>query len=464
MPRSVEPSEALSALSRRQKSPARRDAIGAIAAGLEAADPRKLLSKHVRLEGHSLRIGSRNFDLSRFDRVFVLGGGKASPLMASEVEKILGDRISEGLVNVPGYLTSVPRTRFVVFHKATHPLPSMTGAKGVEKMLVMTRNLTVQDLVVCVLSGGGSSLMPLPMPGLSISDKILVTDLLLKSGARIEEINTVRKHLSAVKGGRLAELLYPATVIVLIISDVVSDRLDSIASGPLAPDETTFANAELVLKKYRLWDRIPKSVRQAIDKGRRGFLPETPKKGSRVFNHVYSFIVGSNRDSSAAAARFLRTAGYTTPILSTMLQGEARDAGRVISSLLRDSTVSRFGPARPFALVAGGETTVTVKGTGLGGRNQELVLSASLGLAGEQGFAVGSMDTDGIDGPTHAAGAIASEKTVEQATRQRLDPESFLEKNDSYHFFAKLNSLIITGPTGTNVGDLLVAVATDVRE
>lgn len=424
-------------------------------------DPRTLLNRHVRLEGQCLRIDSGSFDLSKFDRLFVLGGGKASALMASELERILGDRITGGLVNVPSYLASVPRTQFVMFHKATHPLPSGRGAKGVEKMLAMTRNLTVRDSVICVLSGGGSSLMPLPMPGLSISDKALVTDLLLKSGARIEEINTVRKHLSAVKGGRLAELLYPATVIVLVISDVISDRLDSIASGPLAPDDTTFGDAKLVLRKYGLWDRIPEDVRQTVDKGRRGLLPETPKKGSRVFKRVHSFIVGSNRNSCMAATRFLRTTGYRTQILSTRLRGEARDMGRVISSLLKESAGSTFGPARPFALVAGGETTVTVKGAGLGGRNQELILSAALGLAGEQGFAVGSMDTDGTDGPTHAAGAIASEKTVEQATRRRLKPESFLEKNDSYHFFAKLNSLIITGPTGTNVGDLLIAVAAE---
>jgi glycerate 2-kinase len=456
---SADPSEALLALSRRQKSPARRHAIEALAAGLRAVDPRTLLKRHVRLEGQCLRIDSRSFDLSKFDRLFVLGGGKASALMASELERILGDRITRGLVNVPSYIASLPRTRLVTFHKATHPLPGVRGVKGVEKMLAMTRNLTKRDSVICVLSGGGSSLMPLPMPGLSISDKVLVTDLLLKSGARIEEINTVRKHLSAVKGGRLAELLYPATVIVLVISDVVSDSLDSIASGPLAPDHTTFGDAKLVLRKYVLWDRIPEDVRYVIDKGRRGLLPETPKKESKVFKHVHSFILGSNRDSCMAATRFLRTAGYRTQILSTRLQGEARDVGSVISSLLRDAAGSRFELTRPFALVAGGETTVTVKGAGLGGRNQELVLSAALGLAGEQGFAVGSMDTDGIDGPTRAAGAIASEKTVEQATRRRLKPESFLERNDSYHFFAKFNSLIITGPTGTNVGDILVAVA-----
>ncbi len=449
------------ALSRRQKSLARRHALEALAAGLKAADPRNLLQRHVLLEGHRLRVDSRSFDLSRFERLFVLGGGKASALMALEVERILGDRITEGLVNVPSYLTSVPKTKFLRFHKATHPLPSIAGAEGVEKMLAITQNLTNRDLVICVLSGGGSALMPLPVPGLLISDKVLVTDLLLKSGARIEEINTVRKHLSAVKGGRLAEQLYPATVISLIISDVVSDRLDSIASGPLAPDNTTFAEAKLVLKKYGLWSKIPENARRAIERGRQGLLPETPKRGSRVFKRVHSFIVGRNRDSCVAAARFLRRAGYATLVLSTKLHGEARHVGSVIGSVLQNGAGSGFGLARPFALVAGGETTVTLKGSGLGGRNQELVLSAALELAGEQRLAVASMDTDGIDGPTRAAGAVASGNTVELATRQRLKPESFLERNDSYHFFEKLNSLIITRPTGTNVGDLLVAVAAD---
>ncbi len=458
---SADASELLLALSRRQKSLARRQTIEALAMGLKEADPRTLLRRHLRLEGHRLRVDSRNFDLSKFDRLFVLGGGKASALMASEVERILGDRITQGLVCVPDYLTSVPRTNFVLFHKATHPLPSVAGTRGVEKMLAMTRNPSTRDLVICLLSGGGSALMPLPVPGLSVSDKILVTDLLLKSGARIEEINTVRKHLSAIKGGHLAERLYPARVIALIISDVVSDRLDSIASGPLAPDDTTFADAKLVLRKYGLWSKIPENARRTIERGRQGLLPETPKKDSRAFNRVHSFVVGSNRDSCVAAARFLRQAGYRTLVLSTRLRGEARHVGSVISSVLQDGAGPRFGLARPFALVAGGETTVIVKGNGLGGRNQELVLSAALGLAGKPGLAVGSIDTDGVDGPTRAAGALASADTLELATRRRLKPESFLERNDSYHFFEKLNSLIITGPTGTNVGDLLVAVASN---
>lgn len=447
------------ALSRRQKNLARKRAIEALAAGLKAVNPRNLLQKHVKLEGKLLRIDSQNFDLSKFDRIFVLGGGKASALMAAEIERILEYRITKGVVNVPGYLTPLPRTKVVLFHRATHPFPSIAGMRGVEKMLNMTRNPTDRDLVICVLSGGGSALMPLPMPGLRITDKILVTKFLLQSGARIEEINAVRKHLSAIKGGHLAERLYPATVIALIISDVILNRLDSIASGPLSPDNTTFLDAMLVLKKYGLWSKIPENVKRAIDMGRHGLVPETPKKGSRVFDQVHCFIVGSNRDACAAAARFLRKAGYRTLILSTRLQGEARHVGAVLSSVLQDGAGSKFGLSRPFALVAGGETTVTVKGNGLGGRNQELVLSAALGLAGEQGITVASMDTDGIDGSTRAAGAVASGGIVECATRQRLKPEFFLERNDSYHFFERLKSLIITGPTGTNVGDLLVGVA-----
>ncbi len=453
--------ERLQALSRGQKRLARRLAIEALAVGVQTANPRNLLQKHVRQAGHRLRVDSQSFDLSKFDRIFVLGGGKASALMASEVERILGDRITNGLVNIPDYLTSVPSTKFVLLHKATHPLPSRKGVEGVEAMLAMTRNPTRQDLVICLFSGGGSALMPLPASGLRIGDKRLVTGLLLKSGARIEEINAVRKHLSAIKGGRFAERLYPATVITLIISDVVTARLDSIASGPTAPDKTTFGDAKGVLKRYGLWCKVSKNVRHVIVRGEEGLVPETPKEGSRVFDRVHSFVVGSNRDSCVAAARFLRKAGYKTLVLSAGLQGEARQVGTVISNILSESPSSRFSLTRPFALVAGGETTVTVHGNGQGGRNQELVLSAALGLAGEQGLAVGSMGTDGIDGPTRAAGAVADGGTVELATHRRLEPESFLKRNDSYNFFEKLNSLIITGPTGTNVGDLLVAVAVD---
>ncbi|OLE77594.1 hypothetical protein AUG19_00015 [archaeon 13_1_20CM_2_54_9] len=451
--------EALHTFSRLQDSLARRHVIDALSAGLEGANPQRLLRRHVRLEGHNLRVNSRHFDLSKFNRLFVLGGGKAAALMTLEVERVLGDKITEGLVNVPDYLTSIPKPRFVQFHKATHPLPSVIGAKGVEKMLSMTRDRTERDLVICLLSGGGSALMPLPASGIRVSDKVRVTDLLLKSGARIEEINAVRKHLSAIKGGRLAERLCPATVVVLIISDVLSNRLDSIASGPLAPDETTFAEAKLVLKKYRLWNKIPENVRMVIEKGRQGLLPETPKRGSKIFDRIHSFIVGTNRDTCVEAARFLRRKGYRTTILPERLQGEARHVGTAIGSALVDGASSRFRASRLFALVGGGETTVTVKGRGMGGRNQEVVLSAVLRLAGVQGLAIGSMDTDGIDGSTRAAGALASWDTLNLATRRKLKVESFLKRNDSYHFFEKLDSLIVTGPTGTNVGDLLVAVA-----
>jgi glycerate 2-kinase len=440
--------------------PAGQDAVvKALQEALRAADPQAILSRQMSLKREVLRVGSLSFDLARFTRVLVIGGGKASGKMALEVEKILGKRITGGAVNIPDYQRPRPHCERIVLHDATHPIPSVKGVRGVEKMLELVGSPTSKDLVVCLISGGGSALLPMPAKGVSLRDVQRTTELLLKSGAEIDEVNTVRKHLSAIKGGGLAEKLYPATVLSLIISDVVGNKLDSIASGPTVPDGTTYGDAETVLKKYSAWNKTPERVRRAIADGKAGKTEETPKKGARVFEHVSNVIVGGNKLPCEAAAESLRKMGYTTLILSTRIQGEAPQIGRLFSSVLTDIVKDGLPFPRPAAIVAGGETTVTMRGDGVGGRNQELALSAARGIVGLRPAYVASMGTDGVDGPTAAAGALVDCEVVSRATKLGLDPSAFLQNNDSNTFFKKLGGLIVTGPTGTNVNDIMIAVA-----
>jgi glycerate-2-kinase len=309
-----------------------------------------------------------------------------------------------------------------------------------------------------LVSGGGSSLMPLPRSDVTLEDKQNITELLLKSGARIYEINAVRKHISDFKGGWLAKKAYPASILNLILSDVVGDNLEAIASGPTVPDSTTFSDARRVLEKYCLWQNAPISVRKLLSAGEKGIVAETPKSDDPAFRRVHSFVLGNCRSAAAAACRHLRTSGLNTLLLTTTLEGEARFVG-VMFGALANSIGSIGEPIpKPAAIVAAGETTVTVAGRGLGGRNQELVLGAAMKLNKIEGIVVASFSTDGIDGPTEAAGAIADTKTYSRAAELGLEPQRFLDQNDSYHFFTKLEDLIITGPTGTNVNDISVII------
>jgi glycerate 2-kinase len=412
----------------------------------------------VKVRGNALTVGTLSLELSGFRRVLVIGGGKATAGMALEIERILDGWITGGSVNIPAYTIPWPKSSKIKFNPATHPVPSQQGCQGVRNMLELVGQPYRDDMVICLISGGGSALMPLPSKGLSLSDKQKTTQLLLKSGARIDEINAVRKHLSEIKGGRLAEKLYPATVVSLIISDVVGDRLDSIASGPTAPDGTTYSDAYNVLNERGLWHKIPRSARNLISKGREGRLPETPKEGSKIFKRVHNFLIGTNMESCKAAARVLKRRGYRTLILSTKIQGEASEVGKVLSGIASDIHERQLPISPPAAIVAGGETTVTVHGKGRGGRNQELVLSAALSIQGLPRTLVSSIGTDGMDGPTNAAGAVADGSTVERGLRKGLDADKYLRENNSHEFFRKLKDLIVTGPTGTNVNDILVAI------
>ncbi len=412
----------------------------------------------MKVRRNALEIGTLSFKLSEFRRVLVIGGGKATSGMALETEQILDGWITGGSVNIPAYTKPWPKSKKINFNPASHPIPSEDGVRGVKNMLRLVGKASEEDLVICLISGGGSAIMPLPSSGILLSDEQKTTSLLLKSGAKIDEINAVRKHLSDFKGGRLAENLYPATVLSLIISDVVGDKLESVASGPTVPDDTTYADAYTILQERGLWRTVPSSVRNRIQKGKEGKLPETPKRSSRIFKRVHNLLVGTNKESCQAVAEVFEKRGYHSLILSTRLQGESREVGKILAGICIDIRENQLPVAPPAALVAGGETTVTVHGKGRGGRNQELVLSAALSIRGNPAILVSSIGTDGVDSSTNAAGAVADGNTVDRSLRIHMDPDTYLRENNSYPFFARLSDLVITGPTGTNVNDIFIAI------
>ncbi len=434
---------------------ARRICLESLEAALVAAEPRRLMMKKMRLDGDLIIDGER-IGLSKFVRIVVVGGGKAAAAMAEAMESLLDGRISAGLVNVPDKFCG-NRTGRIEYHRATHPLPSREGVEGVMKMLEIIGKPSEDTLVFCLISGGGSALMPLPREGVTLSDKVKVTKLLLNAGATIRELNTVRKHLSGIKGGWLAKKLYPCASVAIVISDVVGDALDSIASGPLYPDQSTFRDALAVLRRYGIQHKIPTNVARVLRKGLGHELPETPKEGDRCFRRVRHIVVGSNADACGAAVQKLERLHHRPLYLTSHLGGEARYAGVVLGSIARDG-LGGISSRRSFlSLVVGGETTVRVVGSGRGGRNQEAALGASFSLDGAKDIALGFIGTDGLDGPTDAAGAIVDGSTLKRARYKGLDANDYLNRNDAYRFFREIGDLVITGPTGTNVSDIFVA-------
>lgn len=433
---------------------ARRDALVAVTDCLNAADPRAMVRRGLRRDGERISCGGVRLRLGDYGRVFVIGGGKASALMAEEAEAILGDWITEGRVVVPDFQRGLPRLSRVSFRGSTHPLPTRKGVLAVKWMLELVDGARSNDLVVCLISGGGSALMPLPATGVTVAQKSQVTRLLMRSGADIEEVNCVRKHLSGIKGGRLAEILRPARVLSLIVSDVVGDDLASVASGLTVPDPTTYLDAKRILVERGVWREAPAQVRSLIQSGVEGARPETPKPASAIFRKVDNVLVGSNRQTLRAAKRSLSGMGYEASILSASVAGDAIEFGRRLAELAVGARV-RHGPT---AIIAGGETTVKVTGAGRGGRNQEVVLSAATRIAGCEGVEVVAFGTDGIDGPTDAAGAVADSSTVRRGRALGMDAEDYLAESDSYSYFARLGDLIVTGPTGTNVNDVMIAL------
>jgi glycerate-2-kinase len=435
---------------------ARELALKSLEAAIKAVDPKAIIKSKIRLKGYVLQVNGYTFDLKKFKNIYVVGGGKASGSMAEALEEVLGDKITNGLVNIPR--GSKHRTKIVRLHEASHPIPDESGVEGTRKMLDIAENAGENDLVICLISGGGSSLMPMPRGEITIADKRRITEDLLKCGATINEINTVRKHISEFKGGWLAKKAYPATILNLILSDVLGDPLDFIASGPTVPDSTTFSDAIKVLKKYGLWDKAPESIKKVLTDGEKGLIPETPKADDEAFKKVFNVVIGNNRAASMAACETLKSEGLNTLLLTSLLEGEARHVGTVLASLAHEVLASGNPIKKPAGMVAGGETTVTVTGKGKGGRNQEIALAASLKIRGLDGVVIASLSTDGVDGPTDAAGALVDGKTIARAEAFGLRAEEFLADNNSYGFFSQLGDLILTGPTGTNVNDVSVII------
>lgn len=405
-------------------------------AALEAADPVQAVLAHVKCDGPAgskvLRVDRRSYRLADFDRIHVIGSGKASAKMAQALERLLGKRVTGGWINVPDGTKA--KLKQIHLHESGHPVPDERGVEGARRIAEIARESGPRDLLLCVISGGASALMPLPVAGMTLEGKKAITRQLLASGATIHEMNTVRKHLSAIKGGHLAALGAPATVVALILSDVIGDDLSVIGSGPTVLDSTTVDDAAAVLKSFGI--PVPQ-------------LTETPKTQVNAQN----VIVGSNRQSIDAAAKKAKALGYRPIVLSTTIDGETREIARMHAALAREM-LARGGTRVCF--LSGGETTVTIRGKGLGGRNQEFVLAAAIALESTPQVTIFSGGTDGIDGPTDAAGAIADASTLRRAAVLRLNPAQFLADNDSYHFFEKAGGLVKTGPTGTNVADVRI--------
>ena len=434
----------------------RDDSRAIFAAAVAAVNPLAAVQRAVVRHGDTLEVDGVAYDLRRFAHIYVVGTGKGSAVMAQGLEAILGDRLSAGAVTVKyGHAAPVER---VTLYEAAHPIPDAAGVQGADAAMHLARRAGADDLVFCLLSGGGSALWPAPSAGISLSEKQRMTGLLIDCGARIDEINVIRKHLSGIKGGQLARLAAPARLITLVLSDVVGDRLDAIASGPTVPDPTTYRDCLDILARYDLIDRLPDSVHAHFQQGLVGGVAETPKAGDPVFELGQTVVVANNRLALHAAREAAEARGYTTLLLASTLEGEARHIARMHAAIAQEICQTGQPVLPPACVISGGETTVTVRGTGKGGRSQEFALAAALHIAGLDGTVVLSGGTDGTDGPTDAAGALVDGRTVARAEALGLQPEAFLHRNDAYPFFQALDDLLLTGPTGTNVMDVYVVL------
>ncbi len=434
----------------------RRAARRILDAAIAAGDAGRLTREALGRDGSRLRAGDRTLDLGRVRRVVVVGAGKASGTMALAAEAVFDGIPVTGLVAVKERHEPVPRGIRVV--ESGHPIPDARGETAATEILRLARDAGPEDLVLCLISGGGSALTPAPAPGVSLAQKQAVTRLLLESGATINQLNAVRKHLSRLKGGQLARMAHPAPVVALLLSDVIGDPLDVIASGPTAPDPTTFQDALAVLDHFGLRARAPATVRAHLEAGARGEVEDTPKPGDPVLAGVTNVVIGNNALVVDAAVAEARRLGLAPHLLTRSLQGEARDVAREFAARLDEIARSGSPVARPACLIAGGETTVTIRGQGTGGRCQEFALALVPEVAAMRHVVVLAAGTDGNDGPTDAAGAVVDPTTLARARANGLDVERALAENDSHAFFAALGDLIVTGPTGSNLMDVYLGV------
>ncbi len=438
------------------RDPMHEDALNIILAGIRAADPRKSVLEHLRLESGNICAGEHCVQAS--GGVYVIGFGKASVPMARGVVDVLGDVIVKGAVIAPKEVAAeIKEVGKITVLPGNHPIPGEDTLRSTEALLEICEEARARAAPVIVLiSGGGSALFEKPMSPATLDDIAWATKELMRAGADIVELNTVRKHLSAVKGGRLARILHPSPVVSLIISDVVGDPIEFIASGPTAPDTTTYADAVEVLRRRGLWSKAPYGVKAVIEAGLRGEIPETPKPNSIVFGSVVNRVIASNYKSLKAMAEEAGKRGYTPLVLTNMMTGEAREIGRFLAGLASSSTGFSLPAQPPLAIILGGETTVTVRGDGVGGRNQELALSFAIHCSEDVTAVLASVGSDGIDGVSEAAGGIVSCSTKREAAESHVDLVDALKRNDSYTALRKLGRAIITGYTGTNVNDLVV--------
>jgi len=426
-----------------------------LAAAILAVEPGAAVHRALRREADRLTIGEKAYDLAKIRHLYVTGAGKAGAPMAQAAGQILGDHLSAGIVIVKdGYAKNIRSIKGLTLLEAAHPVPDQRGVQATQRIIRLLEETQTGDLVICLFSGGGSALLVSPPPGISLDDLQSLTSLLLACGASINEINNIRKHLDQVKGGNLARLATPARVATLILSDVVGDPLDVIASGPTVPDPTTYEEAISTLNRYAILDQTPPAIVEHLERGRARIAPETPKPGESLFENVDNIVIGSNSLAAQAALRQAGAEGFRTLLLTTYLQGEARQAGRILAAITHQLAQNGQPIPRPACLVVGGETTVTVQGPGKGGRNQELALGAVSELAGLPDIALVTLATDGDDGPTDAAGAVVTGDTLGNALHLGLNPADFLARNDAYNFFAPLGDLLKPGPTHTNVNDL----------
>ncbi len=436
----------------------RKDALAIFNAGVAAVDPALCISKSCKIKDNSLAIAGHRYDLERFDRIMVIGAGKASAAMGGAMESILPDpirgRITHGLI-ITKYGHSVPLKKIKVI-EADHPVPDEAGEAAAKKLLEIAETADENTLVINLISGGGSALTPLPAGGITLENKQETTDALLECGAAIHEINTIRKHLSRFKGGQLARAVHPAIMINLVISDVVGDDLSTIASGPAVPDTTTFRECLDIVRKYGLETGLPAPVLNHLNQGAAGKSPETPKPGDPVFSNIHHHIIADNMAALKAAQKKADQLGYNSLVLSSMIEGETREVSKVHTAIAKEVVRSGHPVAPPACILSGGETTVTIQGNGKGGRNQEFALACVSDIAGLENTVILSCGTDGTDGPTDAAGAIADHTTLSRAKALGLDPDRYLSENNAYPFFSQLNDLVKTGPTRTNVMDIRI--------
>jgi len=447
-----------------QDNPLYNDLLAIVESAVQSVDPYKALKNTCTIDGKYFEIedgvfqtkkgnnrGLYRFDLSK-GKTIVVGAGKAASRMAMAMEEILGQHLHEGLIVTKyGHTAPLKKIRQI---EAGHPIPDENGMRGAQEIESILNNTSEKDTVFVLVSGGGSALLTYPPPTISLKDKQDTTNLLLSCGATIHEMNTIRKHLSKIKGGQLAKMATPATVVTLILSDVIGDDLSVIASGPTAPDDSSYQDALRILQHYDMLDTIPSQVKGHLEKGAEGKIPETPTRQDPLFEKVFFKFVGSNQIALQAAAKKAESLGYTPLILTNAACGEAREIAKYFAAIAKQLVVYQQPLTPPACILSGGEPTVTLKGKGKGGRNQEFTLAAGLEIAGYTNVLIASIGTDGTDGPTDAAGGFTDGEMLSKAKAMNLDPATYLENNNAYPFLEKTGYLVKTGPTGTNVMDI----------